>query len=127
MELGLDVFLYQIFEAMSGFGGLPFMMKISAIVLLLIASMKVSALKPLWDKLGPYKAFAAPAFSLIVGIISMVVDKPFSFAGLGAYLFAGAGAIIMHELLDALKAFPSIGAKYQGIISFFQGLLKKKA
>lgn len=128
MDLGIDVFLAQVFQSVQGFGGMSFMMKISTLILILVASMKVSFIRSfVWDKLGAFKALAAPILSLIVGIISLVSVGPFSWSGLIAYLFAGAGAIILHEILDSVKALPGIGPIYLKAIDLIQGLLKKKA
>jgi hypothetical protein len=119
-DLPAQDFLAQVFEAVKGLGGLSWMGKIASIMLLIVASMKVSFLRPLWDKLGPAKAILAPVLGLIAGCIAM---PSLSLQGLMAYLFAGAGAIVLHELLDALKSVPGLGGLYVGVIDFVMKLL----
>jgi len=123
-DVPVDQFLAQVFELIKSFGGMSWTLKIAGIVLLVIASMKVSFLRPLWDKLGQWKAFAAPMLGLLAGILSL---QPITLTGVVAYLFAGAGAIVLHELLDAVKAMPWVGAMFKSIIELVQKLLKKPA
>jgi len=115
-------FLAQVFAAIKAMGGLPWAGKVAAICLLLVASMKVSFIAPLWDKLGAAKVFVAPALALIGGLLSMdVITLP----GAMAYIMAGAGAIAMHQILDAIKAIPGLGAMYVAVIDLISGLLRK--
>lgn len=113
-------FLSQVFNLISQFGGLSWAARIAAMVLLLIASMKVSFLAPVWAKLGEAQVFMAPLLGIIAGVVSM---KPFSWAGLLAYLGAGAGAIMLHEILDGVKVIPGLGSMYVAAINFFEGIL----
>lgn len=114
-------FLAQVLEFIKTFGGLPSVAKISGVILLLIASMKVSVIRSyVWDRLGAFKAFAAPTLGLIAGVISL---ETITLPGLATYLFAGAGAIILHEILDAVKSIPGIGAIYVSIIDFIKKIL----
>jgi len=119
-DLSASDFLSQVLEFIKAFGGLSTVAKISGAVLLIIGSMKVSFLKTYWDMLGSAKAFVGPVLGLIIGVISM---SPITLSGLAAYLFAGAGAIILHELLDAVKALPGIGSVYVSIIDFIKKIL----
>lgn len=123
-EISIEQFLGMIFEQVKAFGGLSWTMKVAAFLTILIGSMKVSALRKYWDKLGPYKAFASPVLSLALGVITLGVAGQISASGVFAYLFAGAGAIILHELLDAVKALPGVGPAYKAAIEFFQRYLK---
>lgn len=118
-----SAFLNQVFELIKGFGGMSWMLKFSAVLTLLIASMKVSFLSGLWDKLGSFKALAAPMLALLAGTVSMVAAGGFSLQGLIAYLFAGAGAVALHELLDVIKAIPGLGGLWVTIIDFVSKLL----
>jgi hypothetical protein len=126
-SISMEQFLVMVFENVKAFGGLSWTLKIATIVLLLIGSMKVSALRPYWDKLGSLKAFAAPVLSLVAGILSLSVGGSITLSGVTAYLFAGAGAIILHELLDAIKKAPGIGPMYIIGIEFMQKFLKGKS
>lgn len=113
-------FLSQVLDLIKSFGGLPWAAKVGGIIMLVIGSMKVSFAKPLWDKLGAAQAFVAPILAMMVGALSM---SPFSWAGMGAYLAAGAGAIAVHELLDALKSIPGLGPVYVAMISWLESVL----
>lgn len=125
-ELPATDFFAQLMAAIKAFGGLSWMGKVSSIVLLLVASMKVSFIKPLWDKLGAAKAWAGPVLGLIGGILSLGVDGNITVAGVMAYVASGAGALILHELLDTVKAIPGLGAMYVAVINWIEGLLGAK-
>lgn len=117
-------FLGQVFEWIGEFGGLSFVLKMSGFVSIVIASMKVSFFRPYWDKLGYYKAFAAPVLSLVVGIISLFVgDQTFSWSLLAAYCISGVGAHTMHEILDTTKAIPGLSPIYLKLIDTARALL----
>ena len=125
--MSLDQFLALVLEKMKGFGGIPWTLKIAAILMILLGTLKVSFARPVWDKLGPYKALAAPVLSLLIGIVSLGANPNQMITGPGvvAYLFAGAGAIVLHELIDAIKSIPGIGPTYLNILVFMQTFLKK--
>ena len=127
VELPISIFLTQVLEAVKSFGGIPWTLKIASVILLIIASMKVSMIRPLWDKLGWRKNLLAPLLGLIAGVLMLSKENMLTLPGVGAYLFAGAGAIILHEILDAVKEIPGIGNSYLKVIEFMQGLLKKPA
>ena len=127
MELPLDQFLAQVMAAIKALGGLPWALKIASIVLLIIASMKVAVVRNLiWDRLGAAKAFVAPVLGLIVGLLSMAAEGNVTVAGVFAYLFAGAGALAIHELLDAVKGIPGIGQKYIQVCEFISKIFGGK-
>jgi hypothetical protein len=110
-------------------GGLSWAAKIAAVITLVVSSMKVSFLRGLiWDRLPSFlpKVIVAPALSLVAGTLLMVSGSGFSWSGLGAYLFAGLGSVILHELLDGIKNLPGIGATVQMVIGVIQGLLGGK-
>lgn len=122
-DLSMNSFMSDVLTFIANFGGLPTVGKISAAVLLLIASMKVSFIRGfVWDKLGAFKALVAPLLGVFVGVLSM---QPITLPGLAAYFFAGAGAIVLHELFDAIKSMPGIGPVYVSVIEMIQKLLKK--
>lgn len=117
-------FLAQVIEFVRGFGGLNSFAKLSAFLVLLVASMKVSFLNDLfWSKLGAFKTWLAPILSLAVGVVQMVSAGNFSLAGLMAYLAAGAGAVALHELLDTVKSIPGIGSWWVAIINVIENAL----
>lgn len=122
-DVPADQFLGQIFDLVKQFGGLPWAGKISGIILLLIASMKVSFLRPLWDKLGNAKSWAAPLLGMALGIVSLSMSGQLTLAGAFAYFFAGAGAILISELLELVKAIPGIGAGWLVAINWLKGML----
>lgn len=114
-------FLMQVFAAIKALGGLSWVMKIASIITLIIASMKVSFLNDLlWAKLGAFKAWAAPVLGLIAGIIML---PHLGLAEVFAYISAGAGAVIFHELLDSIKAIPGLGPVYVTVINLIEGAL----
>jgi hypothetical protein len=83
--------------------------------------MKVSFIRPLWDKLGWGKALVAPVLGIAGGLLSI---QEFSFQAIIAYMFAGAGAIVLHQMLDGLKGIPGIGGWFVSVVEFLQKLLK---
>ncbi len=120
----MDQFLAQVVAVFQQFGGMSGALKIAAVVTLVIASMKVSFLNSLiWSKLGSAQAFLAPVLGLVVGILGLAGHAPLSIAAVFAYLSAGAGAIILHELLDAIKGLPGLGAAYVSFINLIESFL----
>lgn len=117
--------LSQALETIRSLGGLPWAGKIAAIVMLLVGSMKVDGMRKLvWDKLPlSVQPFLAPILGLLVGILNL---HPITLAGVMAYVSAGAGAIILYELLDAVKVAEASNAAVSAVIGFIQGLLKRK-
>lgn len=117
--------LTQTLTFIKQFGGLPWVLKIAGISAILISTFKISAIRELtWDKLGNAKVWAAPVLGLVFGILSLGTDL--TWASALAYVSAGAGAIILHELLDSLKAIPGIGSVWVSIIEVIQSLLGGK-
>lgn len=118
-------FFAQVMAAMQSFGGLSTMAKISSVILLLVASMKVSFLKSLiWDKLGAAQAWVGPLLGLIAGVLGIGNGgAPITLASVMAYAAAGGGAVLLHELLDSVKVLPGIGSVYVSIINVIEGAL----
>ncbi len=118
-------FFAQVLAAIQGFGGLSTMLKISTVIMLIIASMKVSFLNTnVWSKLGSAQVWVAPVLGLIGGALSLGTGAtPVSAASIFAYVTAGAGAVFLHEILDSVKAIPGIGAIYVTIINLVEGAL----
>lgn len=118
-------FLAQVLEAIKSFGGLSTLLKISAVITLIIASMKVTFLNELiWQKLGAAKVYLAPVLGLIAGILGIGTGgAPITIPLIFAYVSAGAGAVFLHEILDTIKALPGLGAIYITIIDLIEGVL----
>lgn len=105
-------------------GSVPVGLKIAGIVLLLISLTKVSFLRPLWDKLGAAKAVLAPVLGLVVGFLIFQASNPMTFAAVVGYLLSGGGAIMLHEILDAVKSLPMVGPVFKSVIEAIQKLLR---
>ena len=118
-------FLAQVLTAIQGFGGLPWVGKIASVILLVVASMKVSFLHDLlWAKLGAAQAWVAPVLGLLAGILTPALSgQAITLPGVMAFVAAGSGALILHELLDAAKGIPGLGATYVGIINLIESAL----
>lgn len=112
-------------KAISGFGGMFWMLKIGTIILLIIGSMKVSFLKPLWEKLGPnLQPWLAPTLGFVAGLLMLAVgNAPPTIASIIAYITAGSGALVMHEWLESLKALPGLGPIYVSVINIIESIL----
>lgn len=123
-DLPVDQFFNQVIELVKSFGGIPWTMKIAGIIMLIIATMKVTFLRPLWDKLGWIKGFVAGILGLIAGVLMLSKENMLSFPGVVAYMFSGMGAVVLHQMLDALKQIPGIGPVYVQIIDFIMNLAK---
>lgn len=121
-------FIAQVMAAIQNFGGLGTLIKVTTVIMLLIASMKVSFLKNLiWAKLGSFQNIAAPFLGLLAGVIGLFGHgSPVTLASIFAYLAAGVGASGVHELLDAVKNIPGIGAGYIAAINVIEKLLGGK-
>lgn len=123
-SLPVGDFLSQVFEVVKNLGGLSWGAKIIALITLAISSLKVSALEEkVWDKLGAAKVLVAPVLGLIVGLISL---PSLSGPAVIAYLMAGAGSIILHQILKAIQDMPFVGAKIKIGIYFISKLLGGK-
>ena len=99
----------------------------SAIVMLLIASMKNSMLRKfIWDKMKWGKVFVAPGLSLILVIIGQLKGgHAIDMKSLMLAMITGAGALALHEILDGLKYIPGIGPMWVSLIDLVGNLLKK--
>jgi len=118
-------FLERVFVTVRQMGGMDRLATVSAIITLLISSLKVSLLnKAVWSKLGEGKVFVAPLLGLIGGILSAAVaGQPITLPLVVAYVMAGGGAVFLHEILDALKALPGLGPVYLKVIDIAEEIL----
>lgn len=118
----VEGFFAQTLTFIKQFGGLPWVLKIAGIASILISTLKISVLREfIWDKLGSAKVWAAPVLGLVFGIASLGTNL--TLASALAYVSAGAGAIILHELLDSIKAIPGLGSVWVSIIDVLKSLL----
>lgn len=115
-------FFSQLLEFIKAMGGMGWMAKIAAVCMLIVAATKVSFISPLWNKLpNLVKTLLAPMIALIGGLLAMGSDL--TWASAMAYVGAGAGAIVLHEILDGIKTIPGIGLAYVTIIDLIGALL----
>lgn len=114
-------FFSEVVIAIQKFGGAPTMLKIALIILLIVSSMKVTVInKWVWSKLGAAQTWIAPLLGLVAGLLDLAGSGQLTLASLAAYMSAGAGAIILHELLDGLKTIPGIGPVWLTLIAFLE-------
>jgi hypothetical protein len=123
-----------VWKLVSGWGGLNYTVKINAIMTLLISSMKVSFLKPFWDKIKTIKITykgvvqtinAQVYFVLLLHIgVGIITQGNYSFNAILAYVFIGGGSVYFHELADGLKNVPIIGQGLERIETIAKYVLK---
>ena len=117
-------FLAQVLQVIKDFGGLSMMAKIASIVMIVISSMKVSFLSPYWAKLGNLQAWLAPVLGLVAGLLMVASGSgSLTWASAMAYALSGAGAIMLHNLLDLVKAIPGLGPIYVSVIDIIESRL----
>lgn len=118
-------FFTQVLAVVQSFGGLSTLLKISGVVTLVIASMKVSFLNQLiWSKLGAAQVYLAPVLGLVAGIIVLKANgSALTAASVFAFMSAGAGSVFLHEILDTIKAIPGLGAVYVSLIGLIESAL----
>lgn len=117
-------FLTQVLDSINKMGGLTWVLKVASIITLIIASMKVSVLNDMiWSKMGNFKAWLAPILGLAAGLLSLAAGGHLSLADVLAWLSAGAGAVVLHELLDTIKAIPGLGDVYVNLIDAIENAL----
>lgn len=117
-------FFASVLAAIQSLGGLPWIGKIALIITLLVSSMKVTVLDDLvWNRLGKFQAWLAPILGLVAGILTLGAGGQISLAGIFAYISAGAGALLLHELLDTVKAIPGLGPLWISLIGVVEGAL----
>lgn len=105
----------MILSLIASFGGLPWVLEIAVFIFLIIAFAKFTPLKKSWDSLEHLKALVPLAFGLLIGILNL---QTYSVAGIAAYLLTGAGAMLVHDMLEIVKGVPGLGPSYIGAIEF---------
>lgn len=121
-DLSVGDFFASIMKYAGEFKDLALKYKIAGALTIILSTIKVSFLREkLWDKWGSAKVLVAPIVGVIIGILMM---EHITFKGILDYMVSiGGGAIVLHQLLDALK---SKLVKYQwaqSLIGFIQGVL----
>lgn len=117
-----EEFFKQVLATLQSFGGMYPTVKLSGIIMLVIASMKVTYLNTLiWSKLGQLQIWVAPLLGLLAGVLAL--GKDLTPASALAYATVGAGAVFIHEVFDLIKAIPGIGPFYIFIINMIEGSL----
>lgn len=117
--------LSQLFDLIAHAKGLGLLALLSGIVTLLISALKVSIFQGFWNKLGKFKTFLAPVLGLALAIL-VSGTQGFTWQTILLAITTGAGAIALHELLDALKAVPGLSPIFRVIIELFEALLGGK-
>jgi hypothetical protein len=114
-------------KAIGDYKALGWQAGMSMIVMLIIASMKNSALRSMiWDKMKWGKVFVAPVLSLILVIAAQLKGgHPVDFKSLMLAMVTGAGALALHEILDGIKYLPGVGPMWVSLIDLIGKFLKK--
>lgn len=125
----LGDFIALVFETVKGAGGLSTLPLLSAIITILVSSLKVAPItRLLWSKLGWAQVLVAPLLGLAAGILGLgAAGAPITLPLVFAYVTAGAGAVFLHELLDGLKGAPALGPVYRALVAWVEALLAPKA
>lgn len=123
--LSLAEFVAQVIRTSETIGNLPTMLQISAIIMLVVSSLKVTVLRRLiWERLGAGQVLVAPMLGLIAGLVGLgTAGGPVTLPIVLTYVMAGGGAVFLHELLDALKALPGVGMAYIHAIEMIERAL----
>jgi hypothetical protein len=110
----------QFVELFKNWSLLSVQMKVASVLVILVGLVKNSALSPLFDKLGKFKALVAPLLMLIAAFMYV---QPFTLATAIAAITTGVAAGYFHQVLDMVKAIPGLGPVYVKIIEFIGGYL----
>ena len=125
METTLPQFLSQVGTFIESCGGMGAWTCAAGAIMLVIASFKCSYFAPAWEKLGNFKTYVPLLLALVAGLIQLKAEDKFSAAGVFSWLTVGAGAAILHDLLDGVKSIPGLSAIYKTIITLAQAALLK--
>jgi hypothetical protein len=125
MDTSLSDFLLQVLETVKNLGGLTPLAVLSAVITLLISSLKVLPVtRLLWARLGWAQVLVAPLLGLAAGILGLgAAGAPITLPLVIAYVTAGAGSVFIHELLDALKGAPGLGLVYRMALAWVEALI----
>lgn len=81
----------------------PKSLLIAVAIFLLIALSKITPFGKIWDNLAYFRAFIAPLMGLALGFVKLASEGNITIKGIVSYLGAGAGAIAINELIEAVK------------------------
>lgn len=114
------------------FGSFPWAAKIASLMLLVISSFKVTrggwvpVLSKLWPEADGKKPIAVLVASLVLGVLMTGAAGQITMAGVLQYVGAGAGSMLIHEILDKVKLIPGLGPVYVSAIKTIEAILGKK-
>lgn len=111
------------FSALGSMKGMQWQLAAASFITILISALKVSAWRPLWNKLGWFKAFLAPMLSIFVVMLTAMSAGNFGWKSAVTALVTGGGALAIHELLDSFKGIPGIGGTWLAIIEWVSKML----
>ena len=122
----LTAWIGSVGALIAGFGGMAWYAKVSAIIMLVIGTSKLSFVENIfWNKLSPTLQTLLPA---ILGFLAgAVLVQPFNFGAMIAYGSAGLGANFIYELLDMAKIPAASNAMVMMVINIIQSALKRPA
>ena len=124
VEPSIGEILSGLIKAIGEVKSMGWQVGVSALLAVLISTTKNSLLKQyVWDKLGAFKVMVAPALAMIMVALTV---SPFNAKAVLLALVTGAGAIAIHELLDAVKSLPMVGEKWKEIIDVIGKFLGRK-
>lgn len=127
-DVPINDWLKQSMTMIQEFGGVNWIGKISIIMTLVTSSMKVSFLNQMiWSKIKHFQVWVAPLLAVGYCFSLKATEGKFpSMPELIAYFSAGAGAIILHEMLDSAKQIPWLGERWLSIIIMIESALGKQ-
>ncbi len=117
-------FLSEVIAYIHSFGGQTWLFKVSSLIMLVVAVVKVTPLSALWAKMEGKQIWVAPVLGLAYGVFSLALTgSPITLAAVMAYVTAGGGAVFLHELLDLVKLIPGIGPFWVSMIGVVENAL----
>jgi hypothetical protein len=103
-------------------GGVSWQVKVAGILALIMTSMRVTFIYDLfWAKLGALTPWVGPALGLVLGVLNALIGGG-HWSDVWSYVTAGAGAIIIHDLLDLVKLIPGIGPMWVNLINIIENM-----
>lgn len=101
-----------------GIGGLALVVRV------LLSTMKVSILRPLWDKLPDNMKNIVPV--ALGFILSLLMVQPLTAQSILVACVGGSAAIPLHHLLKAVESLPGVNKSVLAVIELAQKLLGGK-
>ena len=122
-ELPVDKLFEMLLGLVTSWKTMGTPVKITAIIFLLIATMKNSfARKYVWDKLGWAKILVAPVLSMIAFAVTI---SPFNLKTVVLALVFGAGASYLANVVKAIREIPGLGTVWVQVMDWIGNLLGK--